>query len=82
MSTIDELMDKDPLELSSKDIDEIIAYERKQRGLVEAGVKPKKAEGEKKDLDINALLSGLTAAGLKPVVITDTAPKPRIGRRI
>ena len=40
---IDQLMDLDPLELSSKDKDGIIAYYRKQRGAFESGVKPKKS---------------------------------------
>jgi hypothetical protein len=30
-TTLDELMDRNPLELSNQDIDQIIAYQRKQR---------------------------------------------------
>ena len=37
--TITELMDRDPLDLSSGDIERIIAYHRKNR---EAGPRPKK----------------------------------------
>lgn len=81
VNTIDELMDKDPLNLSAKDIDDIIEYERKQRGIFEkGGGKAKKADGEKQDLDIAGLLTSLKASGLNPVVIDDT-PKPKIGRR-
>lgn len=49
MSTnIDALMQKDPLELSAKDIDEIIAYQRKARSSYESGVKVKKGEAAPK----------------------------------
>ena len=42
MSTLDELMTKDPLELSAQDIDEMIVYHRKARLMFDSGVKPKK----------------------------------------
>lgn len=44
MSTLDELMAKDPLALSAQDIDEIIAYQRKARLQFDSGVKPKKGD--------------------------------------
>lgn len=47
---IDILMDLDPTNLSSQDLDSIIAYHRKTRSNFEAGVKPKKG-GEKMSLD-------------------------------
>lgn len=51
MNTIEELMHKDPLELSAPDLDEIIAYQRKARQSYESGVKVKKADsGPKIDL--------------------------------
>lgn len=37
--TLDELMSRDPLELTDQDLDKIIAYHRKQRAMAEAGVK-------------------------------------------
>jgi hypothetical protein len=46
MTDLDELMSKDPLELSKQDIDEIIAYQRKNRALREAGVKVKKGTAD------------------------------------
>lgn len=77
MKTIDELMDLDPDNLTNEDIDSIIAYERKQRGLFDSGIKPKKAEGEKKQLNVSGILAGLR--GEEPAV---EAPKPKIARRL
>lgn len=54
-SELDSLMDKDPLLLSTQDIDSIIAYQRQARANFEAGVKTKKAEGPKKKLDLLAM---------------------------
>lgn len=47
MSDLNDLMDKDPLELSKQDIDAIIAYHRNHRANVQAGVKTKKDTGPK-----------------------------------
>jgi hypothetical protein len=47
---LDWLMSMDPLELSAQNIDQVIAYHRRNRSLVDAGVKPKKNEGPKVDL--------------------------------
>ena len=47
---LDWLMSMDPLELSARNIDDVIAYHRRNRQLVDAGVKPKKNEGPKVDL--------------------------------
>jgi hypothetical protein len=47
---LDWLMSMDPLELSAQNIDQVIAYHRRNRQLVDAGVKPKKNEGPKVDL--------------------------------
>lgn len=62
MNEIDELMNLDPLEMSARDIDSIIAYHRRNRANAEAGIKPKKEIGPKQSLDLAAL--GLS----KPVV--------------
>jgi hypothetical protein len=47
---LDWLMSLDPLELSAQNIDQVIAYHRRNRSLVDAGQKPKKNEGPKVDL--------------------------------
>lgn len=41
---LDELMNKDPLQLSARDIDDIIKYQRKQKADFDAGIKPKKGD--------------------------------------
>jgi len=61
---IDVLMDIDPTEMSAKNIDDIIEYMRKQRGFLEKGIKPKKAEGPKKSIDLAAL--GLSKKAEEP----------------
>lgn len=50
MSDLNDLMDKDPLELSSQDIDAIIAYHRNHRANLAAGIKTKKDTGPKVSL--------------------------------
>lgn len=57
---LDELMDKDPLELSAQDIDKIIKIQRQARQNWEAGIKPKKgtSQGEVK---IDLVELGLTS---------------------
>ena len=42
-------------DMTDKNIDDIIAYMRKQRGMIEKGIKPKKAEGPKKVIDLVSL---------------------------
>lgn len=57
-SDLDTLMSQDPLGLSSQDLDRIIAYQRKQRALREAGVRTKKpVDRAPSKLDISALLA-------------------------
>lgn len=51
MTDLDRLMALDPLELSARDIDEIVAFQREQRAVFESGGKPKKPTGPKKSLD-------------------------------
>lgn len=51
MSEIDDLMNLDPLGLSSQDVDKIIAYQRKQKQNFELGIKPKKEKGASVSLD-------------------------------
>ena len=71
MTDLDELMNKDPLDLTKSDIDSIIAYQRRFRADRESGVKVKRgSDGPKKKLDLAAL--GL----IKP-----KAPEATIKRR-
>lgn len=62
---LDLLMDMDPLELSKQDIDKIIEYQRKARANFQAGIKPKKEVGPKKDLSeiLGALAPKAAPAG-------------------
>lgn len=71
---IDLLMDRDPLELSKQDIDQIIAYQRKARANFEAGIKPTKPKPDKPE--VKAKLAGILAK-LKP----EKAPEQVIKRR-
>jgi hypothetical protein len=48
---IDELMDRDPLELTKDDIANIVKYHRSVRHQIESGHKPKKDTGPKLSLD-------------------------------
>lgn len=47
MNTIDELMSRNPLELTAKDIDDIIAHHREHRANLQSGFKPAKEKGPK-----------------------------------
>lgn len=57
---IDELMDLDPVNLSAQQIDQVIAIHRKWRSDYQAGVKPKKATGQKQTLDVASLVQNIT----------------------
>lgn len=63
---LDELMSKDPLTLTKDDLDNIIAYERKYRAQLAAGIKPKKEKGP--TIDISSVLSNLTKKPAASVV--------------
>lgn len=69
---IDLLMDIDPTEMSKRDIDDIITYIRQQRANFEKGIKPKKAEGPKRTIDLAAL--GISKKATEP-------PPPPMSRR-
>lgn len=72
-TTIDRVMRLDPLHMSDKDLDVIIAYYRKARANFETGAKPKRgvnAAGEK--VDLSSVMAALT--GKKPEATP--APKP------
>lgn len=75
-SELDELMSRDPLQMSREDIDNIIAYQRNARAAREAP-----AGGRRKKSDLvehdNAKPIDLAALGLlKPKAATPTLPKP------
>lgn len=66
-SELDELMARDPLELSAQDIDKIIAFQRQARARREGGGKATKAEKEAslagtKAADLVALVKGIVPA--------------------
>lgn len=68
---LDELMSRDPTQLSKTDIDHVIAYHRKQRARRAAGEKPSKDTAGPK-IDLSKIISGLKP---KPV-------GPKITRRL
>lgn len=70
---VDELMSLDPLEMTAKDIDQIILYHRNNRANHEAGIKPKKEAGPKVSLDT-------VMASLKPKSVV--APAQTVKRRV
>lgn len=65
---IDLLMSKDPLEMSKLDLDTIIAYNRNQRALREAGGRKSRKDSSSPPLDLEKL-------GLK-------IAKPKVERRM
>lgn len=86
-SELDELMSRDPLSLSSQDIDSIIAAQRAQRARREAG-KGKGARGAKAQLsdgsgiDLAAMMRGEAIPTAAPAALaaTPTGPKPGFRR--
>jgi hypothetical protein len=54
-NNIDTLMSLDPLAMTPDDINEIIAYHRRNRANHEAGVKPKKETGPALKIDLASL---------------------------
>ena len=57
MSDLDELMSRDPLDLSAQDIDAIIAYHRNSRARKARGEKPEKIASA--SVDISAITKKL-----------------------
>ena len=62
--TLNELMDRNPLDLTQDDITRLVAHYRQQR---EAGPRPKKETGPTAKLDLNKL-------GIKPTVPQPAGP--------
>lgn len=74
---IDALMDLDPLDMSTKDIDAIIAYHRNNRARENAAgkmEKPKAPKGQGPKLNLADLLQGMAKKD------EAEAPKPTSGR--
>ena len=67
-SELDELISRDPLELSAQDIDKIIAFQRQARARRESGGRTRKADAE-------ATRAGTKAADLVSLV-TKSASEP------
>ena len=70
MNDLDELMSRDPLNLSKTDIEAIIDYHRKQRARRAAGEKPTKPSAA--TADISSVMDKL---------IKSSKPKPTLTRR-
>lgn len=64
---LDELMSRDPTELSKIDIDQIIAYHRKQRQRRASGEKPSKDTAGTK-IDLSKIISGLKPKPIGPII--------------
>jgi len=74
-------MSLDPLDLTKQDLDKIIAYERRQRMVREAGGRTRKATGEAPAVDIKALLGKIQKPSAAPTMLTKALlenpdPKP------
>lgn len=83
------LMSLDPLDLTKQDLDKIIAYQRKQRMVREAGGRTKKATGEAPAVDIKALMSKIqkplpvqTTTLIKPKSVAPSTPPKGFIRRL
>lgn len=68
-SELDELISRDPLELSAQDIDAIIQYQRSQRAKREAG------GGRSRKASVEATMSSVTGADLAALVRSAGASK-------
>lgn len=64
-NNVNELMNRDPLDLTPDDISSIIAYHRKNRANHEAGVRPRKEVGPVQKIDLAAI--GIVKAPSAPV---------------
>ena len=80
MNTINQLWDKWVGDHDDSDVEEIIAYYRKQLALYDSGVKPKKVEAE--NVDMTKILADIkTRAGLTRHEPAAPKPKPTKGLR-
>lgn len=67
LTDLDELMSRDPTELSKVDIDQIIQYHRKQRARRAAGEKPSRDIAGPK-IDLSKIVSGLKPKPIGPKI--------------
>jgi hypothetical protein len=74
MNTINQLWDKWVGDHNDSDVDEIIAYYRKQLAMYDSGVKPKKAEAEQ--IDMTKILANINA-DIKAKSGNAEKPKPK-----
>lgn len=77
-SELDELMSRDPLELSAQDIDKIIAIQRQHRARLATGGRTKKAKEEAPKVALDLAKLGLLKA---PAPAPTTAPTGGFRRR-
>jgi hypothetical protein len=77
MNEINRLMEKFAKEYDDADVEEIIAYVRKQLAMYDAGIKPKRQEVEQ--LDMSAIVANIQKAKGK---VTQSKPTGSIRRRI
>jgi hypothetical protein len=84
-SELDELISRDPLDLSAQDIDAIIQYQRSQRAKREAG------GGRSRKASVEATMSSVTGADLAALVrganatkgnMAEAASKPVVGTSV
>lgn len=63
---IDTLMDLDPLELSTVNVDQVIAYHRQRRAEREAGKGKRATKDSGPKLQLTGLIEGMVKAAPKP----------------
>ncbi len=80
-SELDELMSRDPLELSAQDIDKIIAYQRQQRARLSSGGKTRRAKDDAPKATLDLAARGLLKTAPAPTP-APTAPGTGFRRRI
>ncbi len=66
MSDLDELMSRDPTQLTNDDIEEIIKYQRQQRAARETGVRTSRSRPKPPTEKID--LTGLASAPSIPII--------------
>lgn len=81
-SELDELMSRDPLKLSSQDIDKIIQYQRAQRARRESGKGKAKAQlSDGAGIDLAAMMRGEAITKVPAPTPLPLALKPSSGFR-
>jgi hypothetical protein len=78
MNEINRLMDKFAKDYDDADVEEIIAFVRKQLAMYDAGIKPKRSEVEQ--LDMTQIVANIQRA--KGKIPAQPTAKPKMRRRI